>query len=113
MPASPKSPPYIEESLERASYLLALGIKPLSGRWTETRKGRIVFRFEYESTAKLGKAILAYKGSATATALDVFVRAYHLRGQYLKHTATNYPIEPEAADLTRYFNNYTPAYGND
>jgi hypothetical protein len=103
--------PYYEDSLERAAYLVAHGVKPLSGKWIDS-KGIAVFRFAYKQTQLLGKLLMAYKTSKENVALTAFLNLYRLRGQYVKQSRSFLPIEPDAADLTRYLIPFTPTYGD-
>lgn len=102
--------PYFEDSLERASYLAAHGIKPTGGKWMD-KEGIMIFRFTYKPTAALGKLLMSYKSSVENAALSAFLGLYRLRGQYIKQSRSFQPVEPEAADLSRFLINFSPAYG--
>lgn len=102
---------YFEDCLERAAYLLAHGVVPSSGKWVERLKdGQPTFRFQYEHTPLLGSLLMAFKGSRESVAMDVFVKAYHLRGRFIKSLKSNMPIDAQAHDLTRLFKTYKPPY---
>ena len=102
-----KSQNYVETSLARCAYLVAIGHKPLAVEWGRAKDGSPSAAFLFKPGNKLGMDVLKWKGSSANALLDCFS---YLSGQVAKYKRGVERLNPYREDIAANLRDWTPKY---